>query len=406
MRRVQYSTLPCCLISLVSVSSPFTFYGLWLPGVIFTIFVHTYRYRSFFPSACGFTHSPSRSLACLRFLRRHAHPRHLRVLWCGKNNARSCPALPREAPTYGCGGRKAVTPDISTVLLYYRGLLFLAIFLVDLVLPARHFATLAHNGQFSRGANLVCAVRRGTEFLSVVRVALGNPTVGRSTALAGLLLSLFARWRLRVCFSVTSVSRARRLLTHSSSSFFSSVLSPFPLFLPLRLPFLSPPIPHYRGTAPTSTASAGDILFTPTFFGKLVKRAFPGIKDMRKGPRGSAKQVRPPIPLHLRIPRRAALRCDISSAPSRCLYLSPTGVERWPYCFSFCLSTTCPFGWVVFLALHHDASLPHDLSPRAQPFSLSRPLPLPSKFAVCTSFISYIYILSYFWRFSVPIFVV
>lgn len=33
-----------------------------------------------------------------------------------------------------------------------------------------------------------------------------------------------------------------------------------------------------------------DILFTPTFFGKLVKRAFPGIKDMRKGPRGSAKQ--------------------------------------------------------------------------------------------------------------------
>lgn len=41
--------------------------------------------------------------------------------------------------------------------------------------------------------------------------------------------------------------------------------------------------------------SPGDLTpFTATFFGKLVKRAFPAIKDMRKGPRGSAKQVPDP----------------------------------------------------------------------------------------------------------------
>jgi hypothetical protein len=32
-------------------------------------------------------------------------------------------------------------------------------------------------------------------------------------------------------------------------------------------------------------------LISPTFFGKLVKRAFPSIKCNRKGPRGHTKQV-------------------------------------------------------------------------------------------------------------------
>ena len=204
----------------------------------------------------------------------------------------------------------------------YWGLLFLTHFLGVPCSTCPPLRDVAHNGQFSRGANLVCALGR-RDRISLCRARGVGPD---RWSLNGLgWSSSFARWRLRVCFSATSVSRSS---SHS------------PTFLPLSSPSSSPFSPPLTTGAPTSTASAGDILFTPTFFGKLVKRAFPGIKGMRKGPRGRATQVRPPIPLDIFASLVATALRDLlgSHAVYNCRQLaSSDGL----YCFSFCLSTTC-----------------------------------------------------------------
>jgi hypothetical protein len=55
-------------------------------------------------------------------------------------------------------------------------------------------------------------------------------------------------------------------------------------------------------------------LISPTFFGKLVKRAFPSIKCNRKGPRGHTKQVPSPPPPQLS-PRLLHVRTITRNVP-------------------------------------------------------------------------------------------